>query len=217
MRAASRAKTESNDRKGTEPSSTASEDPHVAASEIAEPAAEYRIEELPYSEHVAWLVGQELSRLEARYAGLGRSLDELGPPREVADRMVATLPSPSRWDDLLGPFYGPGQVARVLGNISRQAVADRRQRRTLLGLKTADRHWVYPVFQFDRHGSVLAGLPALLQILGESGVDDWSLAGWLVSPLRSLGGRTAIDWLRQEKEPMTLLEVTEDAARRFAQ
>ncbi len=199
------------------PYAGSSEDSHRVSSEIAEPATRYRSEELPYSEHVARLVGQELSRLEARYAGRGRSLAEFGAPREVAERMVATLPSPSLWDDLLGPFYGPGQVARILGNISRQAVADRRHRWTLLGLKTADGHWVYPAFQFDRRNSVLTELPELLQILAASGIDGWSLAGWLMSPLRSLEGETAIDWLRADRDHATLLAVTRDAARRFAQ
>ncbi len=189
----------------------------AAPSEIAEPAARYRFEAPPYSEHVAWLVGQELDRLEARYAERGRSLAELGPPQEVAERMVASLPSPSRWDKLLGPFYGPSQVAKVLGNISRQAVAERRQRRTLLGLRTADRRWVYPLFQFDRRNRVLAGLPEVLRILADSGIDDWSLAGWLMSPLRSLAGRTAVEWLRDGRDSTTLLDVTRDAAHRFAQ
>lgn len=189
----------------------------AAASEVAQPVAEYVSEPVSYPEHVAWLVGQELRRLEARYAGRGRSLADLGPPREVAERMVATLPSPSRWDDLLGPFYGPGQVAAMLGKISRQAVADRRQRRTLLGLKTVDGHWVYPVFQFDRHNEVLAGLPEILQILAASGLDDWSLAGWLMSPLRSLRGCTPVDWLRSGEDSATLVAVTRDAAHRFAQ
>ncbi len=198
-------------------SGTERDDRKAVASEIAEPAAEYGSEGLPYSQHVAWLVGQELSRLEARYAGRGRSLADLGPPREVAERMIATLPSSSRWDDLLGPFYGPGQVAKVLGNISRQAVADRRQRRTLLGLKTDDGHWVYPVFQFDRRNSVLAGLSEVLRILAGSGVDDWSLAGWLMSTLSSLRGQTPIEWLRLGRDRATLLTVTRDAARRFTQ
>ncbi len=198
-------------------SNEVSKAPRRSPSEIAEPATPYRPEEPPYPEHVAWLVGQELDRLAARYAERGRSLAELGPPQEVAERMVASLPSPSRWDELLGPFYGPGQVARVLGDVSRQAVADRRQRRTLLGLRTADRHWIYPLFQFDRRNRVLKGLPELLRILSESGIDDWSLAGWLMSPLRPLGGRTAMEWLREEREPARLLAVTRDAARRFAQ
>ncbi len=200
-----------------DPSDGSCEGSHRTSSEIAEPVAQYRPEEMPYPEHVAWLVGQELNRLESRYAGQGRSLADLGAPQELAERMVATLPSPSPWDDLIGPFYGPAQVARVLGNVSRQAVADRRQRRTLLGLKTADGHWVYPLFQFDRCNRVLAGLPELLRILAASGIDDWSLAGWLASPLRSLGGRTPIECLRSERDAETLRAVTRDAARRFAQ
>ena len=196
---------------------TTGEDSSPIPSEIAEPAAQYRTEVMPYPEHVAWLVGQELNRLETQYAGLGRSLAELGAPQELAERMVSTLPSPSPWDDLIGPFYGPAQIARLLGDVSRQAVADRRQRRTLLGLKTADGHWVYPIFQFDRHNRVISGLPELLRILAASGIDDWSLAGWLASPLRSLGGRTPIEWLRNEGDPETLRAVTRDAAHRFAQ
>ncbi|MCP3958725.1 MAG: hypothetical protein GY719_12800 [bacterium] len=213
MRPPSRSGTKSDDRGPREAA------PRQAglADEIAEPTGHYGSAEIPYPEHVAWLVGQELGRLEARYAGSGRSLAELGSPREVAERMVATLPSPSPWDELLGSFYGPGQVARVLGNVSRQAIADRRRRCTLLGLKTADGHWVYPVFQFDDDHRVLAGLPALLRILTASGIDDWSLAGWLTSPLRSLEGLTAIDWLRDGHDPETLAQVTRDAASRFAQ
>ncbi len=204
-------------RRKNSPKAGSKEDSHPAPSEIAEPAGNYRLDEMPYPEHVAWLVGQELKRLETRYAGQGRSLAELGAPQVLAERMVSTLPDPSPWDDLIGPFYRSAQVARVLGGISRQAVADRRLRRTLLGLKTADGYWVYPVFQFDRRNRVLSGLPELLRILAASGIDDWSLAGWLASPLRWLGGRTPIEWLRSERDAETLRAITRDAARRFAQ
>lgn len=187
------------------------------ASEIAEPAGQYIVDPAPFPEQVAWLVGARLHELESSYAERGRSLADVASPQELAERMVAIVPRPSRWDDLLGPFYGPAQVAEVLGGISRQAVAERRQRYTLLGLRTADGHWVYPVFQFDERNAVQAGLSDLLQTLAASGVDDWSLAGWLVSPLRSLDGRTPIEWLKQKGDLATLLEVGRDAARRFSQ
>lgn len=187
------------------------------SSQVAEPVGHYYVEAAPFPERVAWLVGLRLSELESSYAERGRSLADVASPQELAERMVAIVPRPSRWDDLLGPFYGPAQVAEVLGGISRQAVAERRQRHTLLGLKTADGHWVYPVFQFDERNAVRAGLADLLQVLAASGVDDWSLAGWLVSPLRSLDGRTPIEWLRQKGDLATLLEVGRDAARRFSQ
>lgn len=190
---------------------------HSQGSEIAEPAGQYYVEPASFPDRVASLVGFRLGELESRYAERGRSLAEVASPQELAERMLAIVPRPSRWDDLLGPFYGPGQVAEVLGGISRQAVAERRQRRTLLGLRTADGHWVYPVFQFDEHNAVRTGLPELLGILGASGVDDWSLAGWLVSPLRTLDGATPIEWLRQGRSLVRLLDVGRDAARRFAQ
>ena len=184
-------------------------------SEIAEPAPQYQVE-VTFPDEVTWLIGRQLSQLEESYSEQGRSLADLGSPQELAERMVAAVPRPSPWNEVLGPFYGPGQVAEVLGGISRQAVADRRQRRTLLGLKTADGHWVYPLFQFDARNTVLAGLAETLQILAPSGVDDWSLAGWLTSPLRSLSQRTPIEWLAQGKALETLLDVARDAARRFA-
>jgi hypothetical protein len=185
--------------------------------EIAEPVGHYDLTPTPFPEQVAWLVGYHLSELESSYAERGRSLADVASPQELAARMVAVVPRPSQWDDLLGPFYGGAQIAEVLGGISRQAVAERRERRTLLGLKTADGHWVYPVFQLDERNTVLPGLSDLLRALAESGVDDWSLAGWLVSPLRSLAGRTPIEWLLQSGDLAALLAAGREAARRFAQ
>lgn len=107
-------------------------------SEIAEEVGQYLVEPAhPYPEQVADLVLRELGDLEARYAERGRSLSELCPPEELAERMVATVPLPSPWGEL-GPFYSTGKVARLLGGISRQAIADRRKRGTLLGLQTID-------------------------------------------------------------------------------
>lgn len=161
-------------------------------------------------------VASALSRLERRYSAQGRSLAELGPAEELADRMVAALPSPSPWNEL-GPFYSSAKVAKLLGGISRQAVADRRARGTLLGLKTADGAWVYPDFQFDEHHAVLPGLAEIVKVLASSGVDEWTLASWLTSPMRSLDDLSPIEWLRRGEDQATLRAVAEDAARRFAQ
>lgn len=170
-----------------------------------------------FLEHVVERVAKDLKFLAKAYAAAGRSLAELGSADEVADRMVAILPAPSGWNAAVGPFYGAGQIGKVLGGISRQAVADRRSRRTLLALRTADGPWVYPTFQFDEHHEVVPGLPAVIQILAESGVDDWTLAGWLVSPMRSLGGSTPVAWLRAGNDLERLQALARDAARRFAQ
>jgi hypothetical protein len=170
-----------------------------------------------FLDHVLDRLATDLRSLARTYAAAGRSLAELGSAAEVADRMVASLPAPSGWNAAVGPFYGSVQISKVLGGISRQAVADRRSRHTLLALRTSDGQWVYPTFQFDEHHEVIPGLPAVVQTLAESGVDDWTLAGWLVSPMRSLGGSTPIAWLRSGKDVDTLRTAARDAARRFAQ
>ncbi len=194
--------------------------PRPAENEVREPQQVAYAAEAPralFLDHVVERIATEMRFLARAYAAQGRSLEELGSADEVANRMVATLPAPSGWNAVLGPFYGSAQIGKILGNVSRQAVADRRSRRTLLALRTSDGQWVYPTFQFDERQEVLTGLPAVVQILAESGVDDWTLAGWLVSPMRSLGGATPIDWLRSGNDAVILRTLARDAARRFAQ
>lgn len=193
----------------------------LPVSEVAEPSAAYVVEPSPrvpvsMPTQVARRIQRRLDQLESEYAAVGRSLRELGSAEELADRMIASVPSPSPWREL-GPFFTTSRVARLLGGISRQAVADRRARQTLLALKTADGAWVYPEFQFDRDSAVLAGLPEILRILRGSGVDEWTLASWLTSRSRALEGRSPIDWLRAARDRGPLIDVARDAARRFAQ
>lgn len=156
-------------------------------------------------------------RLSA-YAEQGRSLKEIGPARELARRMLEAVPVPSRWDEVLGPFYSTSQVTKLFGGISRQALDDRRKRHTILGLKTADGVLVYPSFQFDEQSRVLRGLPEVLQCFRQvSDADDWTLAGWLVSPLRPLGGESVVQWLRHDKDIQPVLALARDTARRMSQ
>jgi hypothetical protein len=158
--------------------------------------------------------------LEERFSAYderGESLDRIGRPEELARRMLATVPDlPSPWDDLLGPFYNGNKATEILGGISRQALADRRERRTILGLRTADNVFVYPTFQFDDRNRVLAGLSDILQCFRGSGVDDWTLAGWLVSPMASLEGRSVIEALRQGTALESLLVLARDTTDRFS-
>lgn len=165
---------------------------------------------------VARYVTQGLEERLARYPEEGPALARLGSAQDLARRMLEVVPSPSRWDELLGPFYSSGQVAKILGGISRQALADRRERRTLLGLKTADGVVVYPIFQFDDGNRVLRGLAEILQAFRGSEVDDWTLAGWLVSPLKPPRGQSVIQWLRAGGGLEAPLALARDAARRFA-
>jgi hypothetical protein len=167
-------------------------------------------------DEITHYVKQGLEERLSGYSDEGGALDQVGSAREVAQRMLEIVPLPSRWDDVLGPFYGTAQVAKILGGVSRQAVADRRERRTLLGLKTADGVVVYPTFQFDEANRVLPGLAEILQSFHGGDVDGWTLAGWLVSPSKALQGQSVIQWLRSGGELAPALALARDAARRFA-
>lgn len=167
-------------------------------------------------EEITEQVRQGLEEQASELAERGRSLEEIGPADELARRMLAAVPAPSPWDDLVGPFYGTGQVTKLLGGISRQALDDRRKRRTLLGLKTTDGVLVYPLFQFDSGNRILPGLSEVLQCFAGSDVDDWAVAGWLISPLRSLENRSVVDWLRHRGELQPVLALARDMARRFS-
>lgn len=137
--------------------------------------------------------------------------------RKSSVRMLQAVPAVSRWNDVLGPFYGTNQVVQMCGGISRQALAGRRKRRTILGLKTADGVVVYPAFQFDAKNLILRGLPEALQCFRGVDVDDWTVAGWLVSPSQDLGGRSVAEWLRLGRELEPALALARDAARRFSE
>jgi hypothetical protein len=170
-----------------------------------------------YIDQVTRYLRSALEERRTSYAEHGRSLEEIGPAEELARKMVGIVPEPSRWDDVLGPFYTTAKVAEIQGGISRQALADRRERRTLLALKTADGVLVYPTLQFDENNEVLRGLPEILQCFRGAPVDDWTLAGWLVAPSRALEGHSAIEWLRLGRDLEPVLSLARAAARRFSE
>ena len=172
---------------------------------------------MPFVDKVTAHLRRGLEEKLSRYVEHGHSLDEIGSAEELADRMLQAVPTVSRWNELLGPFYSTTQVAKICGGISRQALADRRERRTILGLKTTDGVVVYPTFQFDEKNRVLSGFAEVLQCFRSAEVDDWTLAGWLVSPLRSLSSRSVVDWLRSGRELEPVLFLARDAARRFSE
>lgn len=181
--------------------------------EVAEPApAAYDLGGSPEIGVVVSLLAERLAAFERA----GGSVRRLGGAEAVAERMLAALPASSAWNEALGPFYTTPQVARLLGDISRQAVASRRSSHSLVALRTADDQWVYPAFQFDpRHGT-LPGLADLWAVLVGSEEERWTLARWLVAEQDELGGRSVVEALRSGVSTKELLPLVRDAARRFA-
>ena len=125
---------------------------------------------------------------------LAQSGSPLPAPAELADTMAAAVPGAttrSEYDTLLGPFYSSTGVMRLLDVPSKQALADRRTRGTILAARTSDNMWVYPAFQFDVQAhAVRRSLVPLLAALKTA--PRWGAALWLVTDHDELRGRSPL-------------------------
>jgi hypothetical protein len=155
---------------------------------------------------------------------IGRLLDGASSvsPTELARRMLAVAPAPapvSKMAEQVGPtFYDTAGVAVVLGGpgadpVSKQAVEQRRNRRTLLALQTSDGRWIYPTWQFHNH-EVLPGLAEVLAVFAEH--STWSVGTWLTTPSTELDGMTAVQWLEAGADRTHLLSLSRHTAARWA-
>ncbi len=134
-------------------------------------------------------VAERQRELEAQ----GRALD-LGDVEDLAERMMAALPSVHPLDQPLGPFYDTSGLISWLG-ISRQALFDRVRRGTVLACRTADGHLVYPSLQFGRNGAVRPGLIDAVGAFTRRGADGWAIGAWLTTPSPVFDGHSAVDYL----------------------
>ena len=163
----------------------------------------------PITEKNAVTIGELMDRVELQLADRaeelarqGRSLRSLGTLDDLAARMVAALPSVHPWDTAIGPFYDTAGLMLWLG-VTRQALADRERRGTLLACRTADGHLLYPVLQFGRNGQVRPGVVDAVGILKRAGADGWAIGTWLTTPTTAFDADSAVDYLvvhRSSKE-----------------
>lgn len=154
--------------------------------------------------------------------GLGRSF----PTEEVSAEELRA--ADARWAGMVeagertrvgairrvGPFLQPAQVARLLGLTTETVRAWRRERR-LLAVPRDRRGEHYPVWQFSGgrapgEGRVLPGLDAVLRAMHR--LPAWNQAELLLTPTPTLGGRPALDVLR-DGEPDGLRRVIDWVAR----
>ncbi len=170
----------------------------------------------PYVERVSHRVTEGLAQRLVALRELGHDADDLGDPDDLAARMLATVPEPSPWAEL-GPYYSTTGIARVLGGVSRQAVEERRRRRTILALRTADDVWVYPAFQLDGHNQVLRGLADVLaRFRPQTGDDEWMIASFLAAPQPGLGGLSVVDHLRDGGDLDPIVALARERAARWS-
>ena len=157
-------------------------------------------------------VRRPLVAIERSYRAQGRSVADAGLD-EVARRMAAMVPSPSPVNAQFGPFYRTDQVVRLLG-ITRQGVADRIRKRTILGMRTTEGTWVFPTLQFVGR-TVLPGLADVLRCFDPTTADGWAIASWLTSPSVALGGMRPVDSVTSSTKADAVLALARDAARRW--
>lgn len=94
--------------------------------------------------------------------------------------------------DEAGGTHQVSEVAEALG-ITPAAVHQRRQRGTLLAIRTANGQWVYPAFQFDPP-ELANEIGRVLTAFGVA--EPWTKLSVLLSAAPSLGGKRPIDALR---------------------
>jgi len=140
------------------------------------------------------------------------SIAGVGSPANFAQQLYDLWPHSSSWAKVIGPVYTTSQLAKILG-VSRQAIGDRVKRNTILGLRTADHYFVYPLFQFQGR-EVVPGLSEILK-LAKGAVDDWTLASWLVAKQPVLGISIA-EALRRSVPIPQLLMLTNTALQRWS-
>jgi hypothetical protein len=115
-------------------------------------------------------------------------------PKEIGRRAALMAASLLKWQQELGPLLEAKDVETLLGVGTRQAVADLRARKRLLGLQREDGRVLYPAFQFGPKGRPFEEMPAILEAFG-SAVGPWTIASWFTTPNRLLEGRTPAGWL----------------------
>jgi hypothetical protein len=157
---------------------------------------------------------------KAAHRELDRALDrlkregvsDLPTPEELIAFGSLAKQSHHELAELVGPVYDTSGVRRLTG-WERQQIADRRERGTILALRTNDDVWVYPVFQFE-DGAVRPAIRALLDVFRElENPDWWSVAVWLRTAKSDLDGLVPADATADDERAQVLELAAETAAR----
>lgn len=118
---------------------------------------------------------------------------------------------------LVGPFWSEVRVMEALGVPSRGALAARRRRGSVLGVRSADGVWMYPLWQFQRRGGVEEVRPGLVAVLREwTGLDGWTVAVLLQVGAVELEGLSPLGWLREGRPVDGLVWFARVVAREMA-
>jgi hypothetical protein len=136
-------------------------------------------------------------------------------PAELAEQLLAAVPTRHDLDRLTGPFYDTAGLTKWL-DVSRQALDDRTKKGTLLMCPLQDGTRVYPAWQFRNDRTTVPHLAALLKILRVGAESPWTVATWLRTPLSQLDGVDPVSWLDRGGEPEAVLAVARADADRWS-
>ena len=129
--------------------------------------------------------------------------------KELAELLEAGLPRVRDGLDpyfaRVGPFYDTAGAQLQLGQITKQAVANRRRDGSILAMQSGDGHWVYPAWQFTGQGALHRNLVPVLKAL--RGLDGWTAAVWLVNDHLDLGDRSPRTALADGVDPNVVTEL----------
>ncbi|MBG6185307.1 hypothetical protein IWX65_003286 [Arthrobacter sp. CAN_A214] len=137
----------------------------------------------------------------------------------LAKKMAATLPRTQESNAMaekVGPFYEPSGLMAWL-DITKQGLGRRRESDTIIGCKTQEGYFVYPVWQFQDDGTLIPGLREVLKVLATGIKDGWTWALWLTSEVPGqLDGKSAVQWLTEGRDPQAVLNIARGDATAWA-
>lgn len=157
-----------------------------------------------------------LAQLRAAQLSVGmQRADAVKIGNDAAEAAVSAL----AWSDAVGERYDTSQVCRML-SVTRQALAQRQQKGSLIGLPGNRTTW-YPAWQFDvRARRIRSVVPDIVAAFREH-LDPCSsavIAAWATNPqLEDLAGSTPADWIRQGRDEHMVVTAAGRAAEHFAQ
>ncbi|MEY9951027.1 hypothetical protein [Leifsonia sp. EB34] len=131
----------------------------------------------------------------------------------VATRLLAARWSHYQdWDTKAGPFYEAGGLVAWLG-VDPDEIDRMEASGDLLAVTTDAGRRLFPAFQISPFGKPLPHLAEIRSILYPALPNDLTIARWLNTPSRRLGGATAVEQLFAGDAEPVLAAAREDAGR----
>ena len=135
------------------------------------------------------------ARFGVKRFGKARTINQAAFAPDVRGRAILEGVRVAQQDlEDAGGAYDLEQVRTLLRGISRQAIDKRVQEGSLLAVPGPSNHRSYPTLQFNRDGSIVAGLRDVREALPVE--SPWAVLNFLVNPDDRLEGRKPIDVLR---------------------